>query len=106
MTVYLWDGKPVAYLTADNGGGYDVYGFNGKHLGWFVKGIIWDRGGSASCAVKEVLQTTQLEPLKALKELKPLKMLKELVSLKPVFSNSFGDSPCLFLLGSGDESQP
>ncbi len=38
LTIYLWSGKPVAYLENDTEGGYHVYGFNGKHLGWFVKG--------------------------------------------------------------------
>jgi len=30
MTIYLLEGNPVAYLDGSN-----VYGFNGKHLGWF-----------------------------------------------------------------------
>jgi len=30
MTIYLWEGKPVAYLKANK----SIYGFNGKHLGW------------------------------------------------------------------------
>ncbi|MGO4677307.1 4-fold beta flower protein [Bosea sp. 2YAB26] len=33
MTIYLWSGKRVAYLKKSNTG-YDVYGFNGDHLGW------------------------------------------------------------------------
>jgi len=36
-TIYLWDGHAVAYLYEDK-----VYGCNGKHLGWFVDGIIYD----------------------------------------------------------------
>ena len=103
MTIYLWGGKPVAYLDADNRGGFSVYGFNGKHLGWFLKGIVWDDDGGASCAVKDAMQGTQLEPLKSLKELKPLKSLQELAPLRPLLTNSFGDTPCQFLLGSGGE---
>ena len=30
LTIYLWSGDPVAYIDDE-----DVYGFNGKHLGWF-----------------------------------------------------------------------
>jgi hypothetical protein len=103
MTIYLWRGKPVAYLDADSSGGFNVYGFNGKHLGWFLRGTIWDHVGGASCAVKEALRGTQPEPLKSLKELKPLKSLKELAPLRPLLANSFGDTPCRFLLGSGGE---
>ncbi len=39
-TIYLWDGHPVAYLYS-----YHIYGFNGKHLGWFIDGIIYDYYG-------------------------------------------------------------
>ena len=50
--IYLWDGHPVAYLC-----NYHVYGFNGRHLGWFMDGIVYDADGkrigftSTSCPV-------------------------------------------------------
>lgn len=40
QVIYLWDGRPEAYLIQT-----DVYGFNGKHLGWFEKGILHDNNG-------------------------------------------------------------
>jgi hypothetical protein len=101
MTVYLWSGKPVAYLDRDSAGGYHVYGFNGKHLGWFVDGVIWDYKGKASCAVEEKLQSTQFEPFKSFKQFKPFKSFKEFAPFRPFFSNSFGDTPCRFLLSEG-----
>lgn len=52
-TIYLWNGAPVAYLENRNSGAFNVWGFNGKHLGWFEKGAIWDRSGGATCAVRE-----------------------------------------------------
>ena len=51
-TIYLWDGHPVAYLY-----GYHVYGFNGRHLGWFINDIVYDSDGarigftSATCPI-------------------------------------------------------
>ena len=33
LNIYLWRGKPVAYLEH-----ISLYGFNGKHLGWFKDG--------------------------------------------------------------------
>jgi hypothetical protein len=101
LTIYLWSGKPVAYLERDRGGGYHVYGFNGQHLGWFVKGVIRDHEGNASCAVKEVLRSTESEPFKAFKQFKPFKAFTEFAPFRPSFSNSFGDIPCRFLLGEG-----
>ena len=101
LTIYLWSGKPVAYLKKDSASGYHVYGFNGKHLGWFVSGVIWDHEGDASCAVKEVLQSTQYEPYKPYKQYKPYKAYAEYAPYRPSFSNAFGETPCRFLLGSG-----
>ena len=101
LTIYLWSGKPVAYLEKDSEGGYHVYGFNGKHLGWFVKGVVWDHEGKASCAVKEVLRSTEFEPFKAFKQFKPFKSFTQFAPFRPAFSSSFGDTPCRFLLGEG-----
>jgi hypothetical protein len=97
LTIYLWSGIPVAYLDRENGDDFHVYGFNGKHLGWFVGGIIWGHDGNAGCAVKDRLQFVQLEPLKALKQLKPIKSLEELAPLRPLFTTSWGRIPCRFL---------
>lgn len=101
MTIYLWSGKPVAYLEKDSESGYHVHGFNGKHLGWFVKGVIWDHEGNGACAVKEVLQSTQGEPFKSFKQFKPFKSFTQFAPFRPYFSNKFGDTPCRFLLAEG-----
>jgi hypothetical protein len=39
--IFLWDGHPVAYLY-----GHHVYGFNGRHLGWFINGVVYDIEGN------------------------------------------------------------
>lgn len=98
-TIYLWGGKPVAYLDGAN-----VYGFNGKHLGWFDEGIVWDHKGDGVGFVKgAVNKLTNLEGLKGLKELKPLKSLKDLPPLKPLTSAKFSRVPLeLFLLQGAD----
>jgi hypothetical protein len=101
MTIYLWGGKPVAYLKEDSAGGYHVYGFNGKHLGWFVKGVVRDHQGNGACAIKEALRNTEYEPYKSYKEYKPYKSYTEYAPYRPYFSNSFGDIPCRFLLAAG-----
>jgi hypothetical protein len=103
MTIYLWSGKPVAYLEKDSDSGYNVYGFNGKHLGWFVKGILIDHDGNASCAVKEALASTEFEPFKNFKQFKPFKSFTEFAPFKKFFSNRFGDNQCKFLLSEGSK---
>lgn len=105
LTIYLWSGKPVAYLKPDTRhDGLDIYGFNGKHLGWFVHGIAWNHDGDGACGVKEVLPVTTLEPLKSLKALKPLKSLRELAPLRPIFSRRWAKIPCnVFLFEGADD---
>lgn len=101
LTIHLWSGEPVAYLTKDSGREFHVYGFNGKHLGWFVDGIVRDHEGNAACALKSLVSNAQIEPLKSLKSLKPLKGLKELAPLRPLFSRDWGELPCRFFLRQG-----
>jgi len=52
-TIFLMDGHPVAYLYEDS----NIYGINGRHLGWLTEDIIFDHDGkrigftSHSCPV-------------------------------------------------------
>lgn len=39
--LYLSSGQPVGYIY-DNG---IVYSFDGKHLGWYSDGVLWDKNG-------------------------------------------------------------
>ncbi|MDX2268663.1 MAG: hypothetical protein NW208_11195 [Bryobacter sp.] len=104
MTIYLWNGKPVAYLDSDKrNGGFSVYGFNGKHLGWLVQGIVRDHEGDAACAIKERMKSTDFEPFKSFKEFKPFKAFKEFAPPRPTFSKSFGSTTCSLLLAEGAE---
>jgi hypothetical protein len=101
LTIYLWSGKPVAYLERDSERGFHVYGFNGKHLGWFVAGVVWDHSGNAGCAVKERSKFTEFELFKALKQFKPFKSFKEFAPFRPAFTTSWSDTPCRLLLAEG-----
>lgn len=102
-TVYMWDGRPAAYLKSD--GSYThVYGFNGKHLGWLVKGVIYDHDGKASGAVKQAfVSSTSFEPFKAFKQFKPFKAFTEFAPYQPYLSNSWSDLPFETLLEGGIE---
>jgi hypothetical protein len=47
-TIYLWEeGTPVAYLYEDDAKVKEVYGFNGKFLGWYEDGVLYDKKGWA-----------------------------------------------------------
>jgi len=59
LTIYLWEGSPVAYLSND----LHIYGINGRHLGWLIDEIIYNQQGerigftSVSCPVPTGKQT-------------------------------------------------
>jgi hypothetical protein len=103
MTVYLWSGEPLAYLDGDSSDGFDVYGFNGQHLGWFVNGIIWDHEGKAACATKTRLLMTPFEPFKSFKQFKPVKSVQRIAPLRPRFVQTWSDVPCKFWLAQGEK---
>ena len=104
LTIYLWDGKPVAYLSKSNGE-FNIYGFNGKHLGWFIKGIVRDHDGDAVASTKEATNNyKEYEPYKGFKEYKPYKSYKEYAPYKPYFSTSWSKTNFkLFLLQGLDD---
>ncbi|MBB4804921.1 hypothetical protein HNP38_000193 [Chryseobacterium defluvii] len=95
MTIYLWNGNPVAYLSGDN-----IYGFNGKHLGWWIKGIVRDHKGDSIGALKSAfIGYTEYEPYKEYKKYKPYKSFKEYPPYRPYWSNYWSDNSFkIFLL--------
>ena len=97
MNIYLWKGKPVAYLDEQS-----VYGFNGKHLGWFKEGIIWDHEGYAVGFIEgAVNKLTKLECLKGLQKLTPLKSLQKLEPLEPLHKSQWARLPLEIFLSMG-----
>jgi hypothetical protein len=98
-TVFMWSGLPVAYISGNN-----IYGFNGKHLGWINQGIIYDHDGNGVGFFKNATTTlTQLESLKDLKQLKPLRALKELEPLQPLLSSYWTNTPLSIFLINGND---
>ncbi len=100
-TIYLWSGEPVAYLD-----GEDVYGFNGRHLGWFEEGIIWDHEGNRVGFIEGTLPVfAKLEPFKAFKQFKPFKAFKEFAPFKPFKSTRVSKSPLSVFLSWGENEK-
>lgn len=80
--IYMWNGKPVVYLDQDC-----IYGFNGKHLGWFENGYIRDLLGFIVGFNKYATDVFLVrEPYKSFKQFQPFKNFKELKKLKPLYS--------------------
>jgi hypothetical protein len=89
-TIYLWEGKPVAYIIKD-GSTLHVYGFNGKHLGWYLNGIIRDHDGNVTGFKKEAVPNMyeNYENYKGYKDYKPYKAYREYAPYQPYFSSNF-----------------
>jgi hypothetical protein len=104
MTIYMWNGKPASYLESDSDAkGFHIYGFNGKHLGWFVDGVARDHDGKAACAVKERMQSTEGEPFKSFKAFKPFKDFTQSAPSRPTFRNAFSVVTCSAFLMEGSK---
>ena len=105
LTLYLWSGAPVAYLGNDRREGFNLYGFNGKHLGWLTSGVIRDHDGNVVGAFKEAFRSpTKLESAKGLKEQKPIKSATELEPAQPLLSRDWSELPLgVFLLQGVDD---
>jgi hypothetical protein len=96
-TIYLWDGRAVAYLHNEK-----IYGFNGRQLGWFVNGTIFDVYGMRSGFTKSKSPIpTEAESTKTLKQAKPHLTERQHAVVKPPLCYGFSDKPLEKLLEDG-----
>jgi hypothetical protein len=104
-TIYMWSGKPVAYLASSVGGGFNVYGFNGKHIGWYVNGVVRSHEGNPVCGVHRVVREVSIpkpEPPKPLKQSIPPKTSKELPPSRPLYRRQWSSAQCGLFLSKGE----
>jgi hypothetical protein len=103
-TIYTWSGTPVAYLEEGSENGSSIYGFNGRHLGWFVDGVVRNHGGLGVGGVSGAIGTfTNFEPFKGFREFKPFKNFKEFAPFKPFFSSNWDSGSFADFLQQGRE---
>ncbi len=96
-TIYLWGGRPVAYLYGEH-----VYGFNGRHLGWFVDGVIFGRDGRMLSAIRAKFPGgTSGEPGKGGRQGTPGKAGMQGAPGRPGLSMRFSETPFLDVLSLG-----
>lgn len=76
--IYLFTGEPVAYFDRDT-----VYGYNGRHFGWFENGWIRDLNGYCVFFSENVTGSGPVKPVrcvcpvKSVKQVRPVKCVKE-----------------------------
>ena len=94
QTIYLWSGQPVAYIDYGTSAP-SVYGFYGKHLGWYDGGLIRDHegycAGFAAESVSSVIEKP--EPVKGIKGISPIKSIQQIEPMRPIEPVSAIDGP-------------
>lgn len=85
--IFLFSGQPVAYLFKNM-----IYGFNGKHLGWFENGWIRDLRGACvffSEYAHGIGPTKPIKrnlPIKRVKLIKPIRTVRHVPRLPAIMS--------------------
>lgn len=96
-TIHLWDGRAVAYLVGDQ-----VFGWNGKQLGWFDNGTIFDIYGLRAGFIKSKSPIpTDIEPKKPAPQTKSSKSVRQGGVAKPVMCYGYSNRSLFDLLEEG-----
>jgi hypothetical protein len=90
---YLWNGQAVAYIVDDR-----VFGFNGRHLGWYENGWFYDRNNqpalfSADATGGPARPVRKVRPVRSNPQRKPPKAPRQIGLTKP--PRSFEWSPAI-----------
>ena len=81
-SIYTWDGHAVACLD-----GEQVYGWRGRHIGWFVDGILYDGAGYRVGFTAEACpEQTYAEPAKYSKHTHPKRFTRRDPHARPALS--------------------
>lgn len=90
--IYLFSGKPVAYLSSDA-----IYTYSGLHIGWLDDGWIRDLDGNCvfftegDSGFGPVKPVKNVMPVKGVKGVLPVKSVKEVRHIKSVKSLSWSN---------------
>ena len=83
--IYTWDGRAVAYISEDR-----VYGYNGKQIGWYIDGTIFDIYGYRAGFVKRKSPVaTQMEPMKPSRQMPRIRQMPQAAVVKPAMNYGY-----------------
>lgn len=106
VTIYTLEGEPVACIESEE----QVYGFNGKFLGWYSDGVLYNNSdyhavGAKNGIVRGAINTVSTYPegIKGVKHIKPLKSITEIEPVMPVFFDSWSKITLIDFCNSGKE---
>ncbi len=94
-TIYTFEGEPVAYIELEE----QVYSFNGKFLGWYFNGVLYDKTYYAVGAKHGITRggihtvVTRAEKRKGVKQEKLIKPVKgEATYVRPILKDSWSET--------------
>lgn len=100
-TIFLWDGTPVAFIE-NNYNNICVFGFNGRFLGWYENGIIYDKQGYVVGVKKDAINMIyRTERIKGIQRITPIKPITPITPIKPFWRNSWSSNSLTELLYFG-----
>lgn len=83
-SIYLWTGEATTHLDGER-----LYGWNGKHLGVFRDGILYDlRGIRVGFEGRRCPAVLHVQPVKHVKHVKHVRSVKHVAHVSPVLSLS------------------
>jgi hypothetical protein len=86
-TIYLWDGKAAAYVVDEK-----IYGFNGRHIGWYKNGVLYDcNGAKIGFRGDKCPSARNTSPIKCIKQVKHVKSERRVSRIRPVFKVGSSD---------------
>jgi hypothetical protein len=87
-TIFMWDGTPVAFIEANNNE-ICIFGFNGKFLGWFEDGIIYDKNGYAVVGARKgaINMVYKIERIKGVQKIVPIHPITPIAPIQPIWKN-------------------
>jgi hypothetical protein len=89
-----WNGQPYAYLYFDQKDTNTalIYGFNGKHLGWYFEGSFYSNSGKLIgnlFSKWRKMHSDRITPSITIRHLTPKKLDKEAPKVRPIFSTTW-----------------
>jgi hypothetical protein len=100
-TIFLWDGTPVAFIEKD-GREMCVFGFNGRFLGWYEDGIVYDKNGYVVGARKGAISMmTRIERIKSIQKITPIRPITPITPIQPILKSSWSNASLAEFLWSG-----
>lgn len=87
--IYLYNGKPVAWISDES-----IYSYSGTHLGWFIDGWIRDSSGhavffTADCSGGPVRPARQPRPARAPRQPRPPRGARQARPSRPARTTSW-----------------